>query len=349
MSVSEGDAERIELLVDDAVVATTDSAPHIFTWDSTGHSEGSYRLKARAISEGRTFTSAPRTVIVDRTAPLLVSRTPEDGGAVAGRDLRMTLSFSEPLHPANVRPGLFAWDGLPADSAHLSEDGHALTLQAQARLELPSRYHLLAQDNGLTDLAGNRVGPIETSSVWVVPTWTASAPVLRIHAEDNNHWAPRIRAASSGTAYVALMDITAVGMGGRSRTALHVSHWDGTMWRPLGGGKINEREVFRYGSFSFVMDASGAPLVSFSQDAVDDPTAALAWVYRWQGAQWVSLGGAIHEGASEVTIGTALAMYEGTPNPTSVRSRLRSSPGRRAATKEKTAWPQWCGPSSTMW
>ncbi|XSF00251.1 Ig-like domain-containing protein [Pseudomyxococcus flavus] len=246
---------------------------------------------------------------MDRTAPQLISRTPEDGANVVGRNLQMSLTFTEPLLPSNVQPRLFAWGGLPVEVAQLSEDGRTLTLQTQATRTLPSRYHLLAQDNGLSDLAGNRVGPIETSSVWVVPDWTADAPALHIPAGDSTLHTPRFEATASGTAYVTWMESRE--LENDFHFDVHVRRWDGTTWHPL-GGKLNERNGPLYCGPSLAVDASGAPLVAFSQ-APADGTGSHVSVRRWDGEQWVSLGGPLMSVPTESNLDVALAMHGEVP------------------------------------
>ncbi|RYG20402.1 hypothetical protein EON82_20275, partial [bacterium] len=75
-TVEGGAAEQVEILKDTTVLVKPTGSPYSFTWDTTSEAEGTYQLSIRATRGGAVFTSAPRTVIVDRTAPTVASFLP---------------------------------------------------------------------------------------------------------------------------------------------------------------------------------------------------------------------------------------------------------------------------------
>ncbi|MCP3168989.1 hypothetical protein [Myxococcus qinghaiensis] len=70
--------DRVELLRAGEVMAVLKS-PYTYAWDTTGETEGEHRLGARVVFGETVFTGQERVVVVDRTAPQVVSRAPEPG------------------------------------------------------------------------------------------------------------------------------------------------------------------------------------------------------------------------------------------------------------------------------
>ncbi|MFP2929056.1 Ig-like domain-containing protein [Pyxidicoccus sp. 3LG] len=288
--VAEGQAEKVELLAGDQVIATASTAPYTFTWDTTLSAEGPYTLWARATRSGKVFPSNHRLVVVDRTAPQLVSHTPAAGTFVEGHTATVTLTFSEPLLLSSVEASRFNVGYTPAVQAQLSEDGRTLTLQSAADLASPGTLRVAASNSGLTDLAGNPVGLLDTSSAWLVPAWSPRYPATEVYGGRTAASAPVLALDAQGTPYVAWAE-QEPGSTLPDRV-VSVRRWNGTSWESL-GGRLNRNNLYLHSGPSLAIDSNGAPIVAFIEwdDSGND---AMAWVYRWDGGKWVNLGGPIH-------------------------------------------------------
>jgi len=78
VGVKGGEPDTVEVLAGTRVLAVL-TAPYVYTWDTRQEAEGTYAVSARATVEGRSFGSAGVTVVVDRTAPTVVSPIPRFG------------------------------------------------------------------------------------------------------------------------------------------------------------------------------------------------------------------------------------------------------------------------------
>ena len=87
VSVKGASATSVMLLSNDALLADLPGPPYAFTWDTAASArgpvpEGIYSITARATVDGHQVTSAPVTVVVDRTPPTAERRPagrPRDG------------------------------------------------------------------------------------------------------------------------------------------------------------------------------------------------------------------------------------------------------------------------------
>jgi hypothetical protein len=123
------------------------------SWNTASVADGSYDLRARAIDNaGNPGNSTLRTVIVDNTAPALVSSTPADGELVAAAG-SLTLVADE---------------NLAAVDATIDGVGAPAPLVAGATVTFVSTFddgpHTLAGE--LEDLAGNRTPVLIHFTVW---------------------------------------------------------------------------------------------------------------------------------------------------------------------------------------
>lgn len=174
LSLSGAAPIAVELLVDDQVVATI-PAPYQYAWDSKGVAEGAHKLTARATTTaGVDVASDPVTVIVDRTPPAIVAKTPTSNQqGVSIYEDPITLAFSEPLLPASITDAavaLSAGANSIASKSTLAADGKSLTVAIVnvGALSLPATV-TAATAATLTDLAGNAL-PL-TSWSWSYPEW----------------------------------------------------------------------------------------------------------------------------------------------------------------------------------
>jgi hypothetical protein len=295
--IAGGPAEKVELLAGDQVLATASAPPYSFTWDTTLSPEGPYTLWARASANGKVFPSNHRLVVVDRTAPQLVSHTPTAGTFVEGHSAAVTLMFSEPLLLSSVDVSRFDVGYTQAALAQLSEDGRTLTLQSVADLASPDSLRVFAFDSGLTDLAGNPVGRLDASSAWLVPAWSPRYPSTEVYGGRTAASAPVLVLDAQGTPYVAWVEQEPGST--FSDKVVSVRRWNGTAWESL-GGRINQNDIGLHTGPGLAIDSTGAAVVAFVEweDSGND---SMAWVYRWDGGKWVNLGGRIHAVAAADT------------------------------------------------
>jgi hypothetical protein len=225
----EGDPDDVDLRMDGQPLVRL-PAPYQYVWDVTGLPEGEYTLSARATRGGTTVESKPLQVVVDRTAPILVSRTPapdsrgEWTGAIA-------FTASEPLQPGSVTDTtvlLRTPEGQPLrKQLVLSGDGGTVELRVDPPLSLPSRLEA-AITPGVTDLAGNPLVLSTEAWSWDVPAArllgdTPLQPDHRVYGSLQ----PALLVSEQGHPIIAYMT-----MGAPERIAYRseVARWNGGAW-----------------------------------------------------------------------------------------------------------------------
>jgi hypothetical protein len=287
-TVEGGAAEQVEILKDSTVLVKPTGTPYAFTWDTTQEAEGSYQLSIRATRGGAVFTSAPRTVIVDRTAPTVTSYLPARNAATVGVHESIQLVFSEPMNPQSVAEesvGLKAGTGeaIPKSVA-LSADGKTLTVKPLNPLVAPSTVQVdfAATGNTLTDLAGNT---LVNSPTWgfTVPTWLplggaisavgGATPAENVVLKLNHDNQPVIAWAESD---------------GSSKN-IYVSAWTGQVWTQLGSPLSGLAAVGTNAETpTLVIDETGAPIVAWDETTGNGDGRTI-FVRRWTGSTWESM------------------------------------------------------------
>jgi len=96
-TVTGGVADKVELFLDDVLLSALSKPELSYLWDVTNVPEGSYSRKAVASLDERTFTSDAVSVTLDKTAPSIVSRTPEADASDVAADAAVVIEFSEPI------------------------------------------------------------------------------------------------------------------------------------------------------------------------------------------------------------------------------------------------------------
>src|SRR5262249_32007170 len=132
-----------------------------------------HRLSVRLAKEGHEWTSETRTFTVDRTLPIMVSRSPSPGATGVRWDSPIEVRFSEAIAPESVGTGsslLVDGSGKARETtARLSDDGRVLRIVPIDKTALPT--FLKAVLPALTDLAGNPLVVPFDSWRWQVPDW----------------------------------------------------------------------------------------------------------------------------------------------------------------------------------
>src|SRR4051794_25333435 len=176
IQVSVGDAaggsHAVRLLADGATLADIAAPPYSFDWDTTSVAEKSYQIIAQTTAAGQIVASAPVTIVVDRTPPTIVSKTPDSGASNVSLAKPIQIVFSEALAPASVSSGSVALSlaGAPvAATATLGNSGQsiAIALTDRSALALPGTMTETVSSS-ITDLAGN---------AFAGATWSYSVPL----------------------------------------------------------------------------------------------------------------------------------------------------------------------------
>src|SRR5215469_13426118 len=76
--------------------------PYEYLWDTRSIPEGKHVVTARATRGGLTKTSDPRTVVVDRTPPEIVGRSPAPDSLEGSSVDPVMVTFSEDLDPSSL-------------------------------------------------------------------------------------------------------------------------------------------------------------------------------------------------------------------------------------------------------
>src|SRR5207244_3108870 len=69
-----GGSHDVRLLENGTMLADLGAPPYSYDWDTTHEPEASYQIVAQTTAGGQTVTSAPVTVVVDRTPPGIASK-----------------------------------------------------------------------------------------------------------------------------------------------------------------------------------------------------------------------------------------------------------------------------------
>ncbi|RKH48596.1 hypothetical protein D7Y23_19720 [Corallococcus sp. AB050B] len=287
-TVEGGAAEQVEILKDTTVLVKPTGSPYSFTWDTTSEAEGTYQLSIRATRGGAAFVSAPRTVIVDRTAPTVASFLPARDAATVSVHDAIQVTFSEPMNPNSVTEsavGLKTGTGAAiAKSVALSADGKTLTVTPLSALSAPSsvQVDLTAAASALTDLAGNAVASAPTWS-FSVPTWlplggAVSAVEGRTSAED----------------VVLKMDrndqpVLAWAESDGSSKNVYVARWTGAAWSMLGGGLSGLANIGTDATRpTLAFTPQNQPVVAWAESS-GNGLERILFLRQWTGSTWVSL------------------------------------------------------------
>ncbi len=269
-----------------AVVATA-----IATWGAwstalTLAQDGTYTFTATATDAAGNVSapSAPVDLVVDRTPPAVVTRSPApDATNVWSRD-PITVTFSEAILASTVTAqSVFLSSQLAALLVPfaLSADGRTLTISAPHPLpEVPAQF--TASLTGLTDLAGNALPTTVWS--WRLPEWLEISTALPITGSDNSpdfKWA----IASSGEGVVA----SEKGVIGCTRA---IYRFHGSSWTNITAGLGRGDPVCARGQ-SIAVDDAGRIVLAYLNINLTDSVRQL-YVDRWQDSGWVPLGPALN-------------------------------------------------------
>jgi hypothetical protein len=175
---------RVALRANQLYLGTVTGPDYRLDWDTTTAAEAMYEVVAEIEIDGTLVQSSPVRIVVDRTAPTVVSRTmvKHDGGVKLSAPVEVLLS--EPVTAASITDDAisFTANGIHVPvTAALGADGKTVSIRIKDRsaLTLPATFEgSLAP--GIKDLAGNAL--VATGAAW---TWSAPA-VFDYHFSANN-------------------------------------------------------------------------------------------------------------------------------------------------------------------
>ena len=164
--------DRVDLYVDGGWLATLEAAS--YRWDTRDWPEGEHVLTARVQRGGQVFTSAERKVVVDRSPPRVVARSPAPGANAVEVNDAIQLTLSEPLTLASLSTLRLELEvplrGVVSLNPTLSADRK--TLSFAHRPDLEPAYSLSATLRGeMEDDLGNRGAVAVESWSWSVPAF----------------------------------------------------------------------------------------------------------------------------------------------------------------------------------
>ncbi|MCY1041451.1 Ig-like domain-containing protein [Corallococcus sp. bb12-1] len=288
-AVEGGSAEAVEILKDSSVLAKPTGAPFSFTWDTTQEAEGTYQLSVRATRGGATFISAPRTVVVDRTAPTVSSFLPARNAAAVGVNESIQVTFSEPMNPRTLTEEsvqLTASDSAPiSKSISLSADGKTVSVTPLEPLVAPNTIHV-----EFTNLVGTVITDLAGNEVVEMPAWSFSVPT----------WVPLGGAVSavpgktSAEGVVLKMDLNGqpvIAWAESDGTVknIYVARWTGSNWlmlgAPLSGLVAAGTDA---ANPSLAIDSANQPIVVWDE-ATGEGMGRRLFVRKWAGNTWNAL------------------------------------------------------------
>ena len=288
IEVTNGAPEAVDLFAGTELLATL-TGPYTFRWDTAAKPEGSYTLTAKARRGTQTFTSEERTVVVDRTPPQVVIRTPTPGAQQVSVRQPIRVTFSEPLDAASLTDTTVRlW--MRVDSAtsevaktlSLSADGSALTISPSSKPVAPGDMTL--ELGGVADWSGNSLVATESWS-WRLPIYLAVGTALNADPASPQTLENALAVDAQGRPVVAWREPTNDGI------HAYVRRWTGDAWEALGGAVSANPGYTSVDGLDLQVDPAGNPVMAWSE--TNSQSTNDIYVQRWMGGSWHMLGSAL--------------------------------------------------------
>ena len=276
--------EQVELLRDGEVLTTLE-APYTYAWDTAEVAEGTYRLEARAVFGEVVFTSEARNVVVDRTPPQVVSRTPEPGAQEVWVKSPIRAVFSEPVKASTLTEAslrLTVGGVEVARTVSLSADGRTVTVEPVTPVAAPNTVSLVILD-ALTDLAGNKASELSGDWNWVMPEFVPYPPLPKVNAGASFLGTPLVRLDKNGNPVVAQLEHD------NKASDIIVSRWTGSAWEHLGTGLKTRPAPFFAELPSLQIAPDGNPVVAW-HEGTDNENESYTLAAHWTGSTWKLFG-----------------------------------------------------------
>ncbi len=310
VEVTGGTADTVELYAGEVRLAVL-SAPYAYSWDTALITEGTHPLTAKATHGDHVHVSESRTVVVDRTPPHVVSRSPQPAARNVSVHEPIRVTFSEPLDPASLKEAAVALSAGASEVAKtlsLSPDGGMLTIIPQ---EVPTAPSTLSVElkGALTDRAGNALVVPGDAWSWHLPAWLPVGGSLSAVANGPGNptyaYYPVLRLDALDRPVVAWMELTL--QSSSYSPTLFVHRWSGTGWEALGeavarsGASPGANELSRW--LSLELDSADNPVLAWVQSATGSIT-----VYRWAEGRWASEGSGASNGTAHFAFNPSLQL-----------------------------------------
>ncbi|MFY2556843.1 Ig-like domain-containing protein [Corallococcus terminator] len=280
--------DRVELLWDGEVLAVLES-PYTYAWDTTGETEGEHRLRARVVFGETVFAGEERVVVVDRTAPQVVSRSPEPGADDVWVKSPIQAVFSEPMKASTVTSAsvrLTVGGVEVVRTVSLSGDGKTMTVVPGTPISAPTSA-AIALTSAVTDLAGNEVSNPSEAWNWALPYWIpwgATNVSLPLGLHDTG-----IHRIDSSGRLLATWPLH-TDPSGRPQ----LNRWGGTDWEFWGGTYIDSAIMSSNEGPPLLLDDTGNPVVAWVSAYTHDKS--LIHIRRWTTGVWQQLESPTPEG-----------------------------------------------------
>ncbi|NTX52446.1 Ig-like domain-containing protein [Myxococcus sp. CA039A] len=288
IAVEGGQPETVELMKGSTVLTTWTAPPYTYRWDTGSELEGEHSLTARATRAGGTFTSVPRTVVVDRAAPQVATWMPTRGATQVSVRAAVQATFSEPLKASSVTTanvGLTGNGGVAIPvSLEVSADGRTLTLMPLSPLPVSNTVSvgLGTTENPITDLAGNSLA---TSGAWAftVPYWLPMGGAISAYPGNTSAENVVMKMGTDGAPVIAWSESD-----GTTKN-IQVARWDGSNWQPLGSSLSAVPENGTHtGRPTLSLDGTNHPTVIWEELSSNGNQKNLHG-RRWSDTQWIAL------------------------------------------------------------
>jgi hypothetical protein len=253
--------DAVELIKNGSPFAVLEP-PYQYSWDTTSEPEGTYQVVARATQGGKTYSSEARTVVVDRTPPVVVGHSPASGDTNVALRAPVYVQFSEPvLLPAGAAGSVVSLTGAGSAAlsaqVDLSGDLQTLLISYAPDPAVPSDVALSLRP-GITDLAGNPL-VLPAPWGWHMPMWQRLGTVRQ---------APGI-----GGCDLALDAAGRPTVAWSEADGLWVARWTGNAWETI-GASIRGPGTFASGPL-IALKPTGDPVLAWYEDT--DPGSAILY------------------------------------------------------------------------
>jgi hypothetical protein len=220
-------------------LATLRSSADTFDWNTITATEGTHMIAAEISLSDRTVTSTAATIIVDRTPPQVVSRTPAPSSTNVAMRAPVQVEFSEPIVLPSPRESAFTLSagGSPlAAHVDLSVDGTAAGITAND-LSLPALPATFSASiaSTITDRAGNHLAPPTDDWTWSLPDYLQTAPLPIDHTLPATTHLPQLAMGDDLEPVVAEAAVNITGRGYKWQ----VRRLDGAQWNMLGAASTD--------------------------------------------------------------------------------------------------------------
>jgi hypothetical protein len=305
IAAAPADPGQVELLVDGGVVATL-ALPFRSVLSTIAIVEGTHQLGCRGMLSGAQASCSPRTLIVDRTAPLLVASSPGPYSYPAS-NAPIWATFSEPLLASSVTAGsvVLTIDGsavpstaaLAADERTIDVTGvnHATSAQASATVGVT-----------VTDRAGDAVAAPATWG-WRWSNVVALGPELSQAAGEEQGTEPSVAVGGDGMPVVAWSSWSSAASAQGNR--IIVQRWNGTAWVTMGAFPPTPEAGVMQLDPVVALTPTGNPVVAWHDQGT---TAFRLHARAWNGTSWETwetglvsggnMAGLVIDGAGTVTL-----------------------------------------------